>query len=340
MGSNFIRLHRNYHPAGLPPEGKVPEFGCLSSPLRPAECQQTKKKRKKKNIIEHRAKKSYRLERDLCCCESLLEHRRIMENSRSHSKPHCTLVNSTANVKVFLWAQLRTLYYLCQDLKRLKSPKNVDYEKTRDHWWRCELKRTLSGFNDYSFWDHSEKPSWIYQLTALCQCCSQSTPIWAQKPKEHEWSWPRHCVIHCHCTQSVYKHQKICLHYPVHIYIYVYIIWSGWRDYWMKNCRAAGARGLCGHLRCASLRLCAHAVALRALCTLCARLGGRFKTKCWAAWMNQHLSAWRCESLAKDTGLQTPDECKLLLRASRVKCFIFLTWMGEIRAERKRSCNT
>lgn len=45
MGSNFIRLHRNYHPVGLPPAGRVPGFGCLSSPLRPAECQQTKRKK-------------------------------------------------------------------------------------------------------------------------------------------------------------------------------------------------------------------------------------------------------------------------------------------------------
>lgn len=92
-------------------------------------------------------------------------------------------------------------------------------------------------------------------------------------------------------------------------------LWSSWWDLWIKHCRAAGAQGL--YVDTSDVQMPSH-------CQLCARMGGHFKAKCWAAWMNQHFSVWRCESLPKDTGLQTPDEWKLLLQASRVKYFYFL----------------
>lgn len=128
MGSNFIRLQRNYHPVGLPPAGRLPELGCLSSPLRPAECQQNKVKKEEKHYWTRRKNHGNLKEirqKPLCCCESLLEYRRIPENSRSHSGPRCSLVNPTVNVEVLQ----RTLNLLMPGPKEPKKPKYADHKR-------------------------------------------------------------------------------------------------------------------------------------------------------------------------------------------------------------------
>lgn len=84
---------------------------------------------------------------------------------------------------------------------------------------------------------------------------------------------------------------------------------------WMCDQCAAAAQGLCGHLQC-------------------------FKAKCWAAWMNQHLSVWWCKSEPEDTELQTPVECRSLLTRQQGQIFQFLSWTSEVLRKSFVECAT